>query len=410
MSVIEVKIPTLGESVSEGVIARWLKQEGATVQAQEPIIELETDKAVMEIPAGASGTLHIGVPAGATVGVGHVIATVDANAATASAAQPTPVTVQTAIAETERVVENKTPAMSLLSPSVRRLVAEHGVNPAQINGTGKRGRLTKGDVLEYVQSKAVASQPVSPQPAASAPTLVRSASTSDDVRREPMSLLRQRVAQRLVEAQQSAAILTTFNDVDMSAVLALRKRYGERFEARHGVKLGFMSLFGHAVIQALQELPRLNAQIEGTNIVYHHRVHLGVAVSTERGLMVPVVRGADMLPIAELEKAIGILAEKARAGKISPDELSGGTFSLTNGGVFGSLLSTPLLNPPQSGILGMHRIEERPVVRDGQVVARPMMYLALSYDHRLVDGKEAVTFLVRVKDFLEDPQRLLLEV
>jgi len=400
--VIEIKIPTLGESVNEGVIARWLKAEGDFVKADESLIELETDKAVMEIPSETSGRLHILVQEGKTVGVGQTIAQVDESVQGLETSTEAP---SQAPALENSTAKAKPKDALKLSPAVRKLVTEHNLEPLQIQGSGKGGRLTKADVLDHLKTQERASAQSAPAPAP-----VPTPDVDDEVRREPLSKIRQRIAQRLLEAQHNAAILTTFNDVDMSAVMALRKRYKEPFEKKYGVRLGFMSLFGRAVVQALQAVPQLNAQLDGTDVLFHKHVHLGFAVSTQRGLMVPVVHYADQMTIAELERAVGQLAARGRAGKITPDELAGGTFSITNGGVFGSLLSTPILNPPQSGILGMHRIEERPVAVDGQVVIRPMMYVALSYDHRLVDGKEAVTFLVRVKQYLEDPERMLFDV
>jgi len=416
---VEIKIPSLGESITEGVIATWAKSDGEHVEADETLIELETDKAVMEIPSEASGKLEILAQAGETVEVDQLVAKVhpgeagtqpesSADEAEGDSKDEAKEPVQANGAETEAAKQPAADGEPRLSPAVRKLVREHDLDPEQIPGTGKGGRLTKADVLDYLAKPESDEQKAESKPSAEAAP--QAPVSDEEVRREPMSRIRQRIAQRLVEAQQNAAILTTFNDVDMSAVMALRKKYKDAFEQKHGVKLGFMSLFGRAVIQALHEIPQLNAQIEGSDIVYYKHVHLGIAVSTERGLMVPVVRYADRMSVPELERAIGALAAKGRDGKITPDDLSGGTFSISNGGIFGSLLSTPILNPPQSGILGMHRIEERPVAIDGQVEIRPMMYLAVSYDHRLVGGREAVTFLKHVKEFLEDPQRLLLEM
>jgi 2-oxoglutarate dehydrogenase E2 component (dihydrolipoamide succinyltransferase) len=420
---VELRIPQLGESVTEGTIARWLKQNGDVVEAEEPVLELETDKATMEIPAGASGQLSIVEPQGAVVHVGTVVARIAEGAAraarTAPPAAPAPPSSPSTQTATTRAAD------PTLSPAVRKLVAEHALDPAQLSGTGKGGRLTKGDVLRRLEepvpdpSAAPAPRPPEPQvsddggpraPSPAAPPAPPRAPEAETPERVPMSRLRRRIAERLVEAQRTAAILTTFNEVDLSALLAARRRHREAFRNRHGVDLGLMSLFGRACVGALRDVPVVNAQIDGSDIVYHRQVHLGIAVSTERGLVVPVIRGADSLGLPDLERRIEELARRARESKITPDELSGGTFTITNGGVFGSLLSTPILNPPQSGILGMHKIEDRPVAVDGQVVIRPMMYLALSYDHRLVDGAQAVTFLVRVKERLEDPVRMLLEV
>ena len=419
---VEVRIPQLGDSVTEGTIARWLKQNGDVVRAEDPVLELETDKATMEIPAGASGTLQIVAPQGTVVSVGAVVARISEGAAAAaqtpSAAAPaappppsTPAATKTPSAPALAAppppsTPAATPAAEpALSPAVRKLVAEHAVDPAQVSGTGKGGRLTKGDVLRHLETPA----PAPPAPAPPAPAAPRTPEP-DVPERVPMSHLRRRIAERLVEAQRTTATLTTFNEVDLSSLLDARRRHREAFRSRHGVDLGLMSLFGLATIKALRDVPILNARIDGADILYHRQVHLGIAVSTERGLVVPVVRHADALSLAEMERQIAELARRAREGKITPDELSGGTFTITNGGVFGSLLSTPILNPPQSGILGMHKIQDRPVAVDGQAVIRPMMYVALSYDHRLVDGAQAVTFLVRLKERLEDPLRMLFEV
>lgn len=411
MSVIEIKIPTLGESVSEGVIASWLKADGDVVIAEENLLELETDKAVMEIPSEATGQLQILIQAGETVEVGQLIAKIDpsVSAPVASEAKVEAKSVEEAPAASSAA--DGASDSSTLSPAVRKMVVENSIDPNQITGTGKDGRLTKADVMQFLEARttSVPEAPKSvaaPKPASKPVTV----SSESETERKPMSAIRQRIAERLVEVQNNAAILTTFNDIDMSAVMSLRKKYKEKFIEKYGVKLGFMSLFSKAVVQALEEIPQLNARIDGTDMIFHKHVHLGMAVSTARGLMVPVVKYADQMSIAELEQAIGDMAARGRDGKIMPDELSGGTFSITNGGVFGSMLSTPILNPPQSGILGMHRIEDRPVAINGQVEIRPMMYVALSYDHRVVDGKEAVTFLVRVKQCLEDPERMLLDI
>jgi 2-oxoglutarate dehydrogenase E2 component (dihydrolipoamide succinyltransferase) len=458
---VELRIPPLGESVSEGVIARWLRTEGDLVRADDPVLELETDKAALEIPAGAAGRLEILEPAGATVRVGALVARI-AEAAGAPAPKPAATVPSGAIeerararpqpdeaaarrapatAEADRQAEPSSRAPEKgeprgpLSPAVRRLVEERDLDPAAIAATGKGGRLTKEDVLRFLDDErpaaAAAAEPAAaapgaardraePAPAVSRPAPAapairpaarpRHAAAEESTERVAMTLLRRRIAERLVEAQRTAAILTTFNEVDCTAVLDVRRRYRERFKTVHGVDLGLMSLFGRAVVLALGEIPVVNARIDGGDIVYHHHVHLGIAVGTPRGLVVPVVRHAQAMTLAELEGAIGELARQARESRLVPDQLAGGTFSITNGGVFGSLLSTPILNPPQSGILGMHKIEERPVAQNGQVIIHPMMYVALSYDHRLVDGEQAVTFLVRVKERLEDPVRMLLEV
>ena len=442
---VEIRIPSLGESVSQGVIAKWFKQNGDAVEADEILFELETDKASMEIPAEAAGTLEILKPEGSEVEVGTVVGRIagdgkgaakkqDGDGAAAAKAEPAREEPKKAAAPARPEPEKRRPereepkeavpaagAGAPLSPSVRKLVAEHGLDAARIPASGKGGRLTKGDVLGYLErgpsgeeapepsaEAGAAAEPAEARPAPSAPR--PAPAEGEETERVRMTLLRRRIAERLVQAQHTSAILTTFNEIDMSAVMALRKRHKERFQQVHGVGLGFMSLFGRAVIQALREVPVVNAQIDGDEIVYFKRVHLGIAVGTERGLVVPVVRDADLLSIAELEKAIGEVAKLARDRKLLPDQLAGGTFTISNGGVYGSLLSTPILNPPQSGVLGMHKIEERAVVVGGEVVVRPMMYVALSYDHRLVDGEQAVTFLVHVKERLEDPARLLLEI
>ena len=417
---VDIKVPALGESVTEAEVAKWYKQVGDAVEADEPLVELETDKVTLEVNASAAGILaEILAGEGAEVEVGAVLGRIDETGAGVAAAParaaPEP--------EPEPAPE---PAAPPLSPAVRKLVVEHDLDPAAIEGTGKDGRLLKADVEAYLtaraasEEKAVAPEPApDPEPVAPAPAAPKPAAKpapapprADDERevRVRMSRLRRRIAERLKEAQNSAAMLTTFNDADMSAILDLRKRYRESFEKRHGVRLGFMSFFVKACIEALKEIPAVNAEIDGDDIVYKNYYDIGVAVGTEQGLVVPILRDADDLSFAEIERTIGELGVKARDGALSMAELTGGTFTISNGGVYGSMLSTPILNPPQSGILGMHRIEQRPVARDGQVVIRPMMYLALSYDHRIVDGREAVTFLVRVKESLEDPERLLIGV
>ncbi len=434
----EVRIPTLGESITEGVIVRWMKKDGEQVALDEPILELETDKASVEIPAPAAGVIHIDRGEGDTVAVGDSVARIEAGASatadtgdTAPAKEPPP---PPPVAETTSPPQSDAPASTppatdaaageALSPAVRRLVEQHQLDPAAIAGSGRSGRITKADVLRHMGEKgdAPATQPSSPPdapppksapraptpyPAADAPSAT---SAGEDAVRTPLSRLRKRIAERLLEAQHGAAILTTFNEVDMSAVLDLRKRFKQSFEERHGTRLGFMSFFARACIAAMQDVPLINARIEGDDIVQPNGVNLGVAVGTERGLVVPVLHGADKMSFAEIEARIAELASAANDNKLSIADLTGGTFTISNGGVYGSLLSTPILNPPQSGILGMHKIEKRPVVIDDAVVIRPMMYLALSYDHRLIDGAGAVTFLVRVKERIEEPERLLLEV
>ena len=374
--------------------------DGAVVSAGEPLVELETDKASSVVPSPSAGSLKISVKEGTVVQIGAVIGSIDTSAA---AAASTPVTKPAA--QTAAVSQSVAPSSDSLAPSVRRLVSENHIDPAAIEGTGRGGRVTKGDVLAH--GSALAPPPVVPK--VETPALT-STSTGPRETRKRMSGIRQKIAQRLVEAQHTAAILTTFNEVDMSRVMELRAKYKESFQKKHGVGLGFMSFFIKAAIEALKAFPAVNGRIEGTDIVYNNVYDIGVAVSTERGLMVPVIRDADKLTFAGIEKAIGAFAVKSREGTISVTDLQGGTFTITNGGTFGSLLSTPILNPPQSGILGMHAIQKRPVAIDDQVVIRPMMYLAHSYDHRIVDGREAVGFLVRIKECVENPERLMLDI
>jgi len=389
---IEVKVPVLPESVADGTLSKWHKQAGQAVRRDENLVDLETDKVVLEIPSPRDGVLReIRQPDGAVVKSGAVVAVIDTDAA-ANEAVPSQVQAQPVAGTQPRPAAN-----SELSPAVRRLVAEHQVDPTGITGTGKAGRITKGDVLRHLEL------PSATEP--SAPSL-----SARGERRVPMTRLRARIASRLVEAQHTAAMLTTFNEVNMQPVMDLRRRHQDAFQKKYGIKLGFMSFFIKATVEALKQYPVVNASIDGNDIVYHGVIDIGVAVSTPRGLVVPIVRDAEALSFSELEQAVSDYASRAREGKLTMEELTGGTFTLTNGGVFGSLLSTPILNPPQSAILGMHRIAERPVVEDGAIVARPMMYLALSYDHRLVDGHEAVRFLVTIKEALEDPVRLLLQV
>jgi 2-oxoglutarate dehydrogenase E2 component (dihydrolipoamide succinyltransferase) len=411
MALVPIKVPKVSESISEGILANWLKPDGSVVKAGEPLYELETDKASQVFISPGAGTLKIQVPEGETVQVESVIGTIDPDAVPASkspeppkatpAPAPVPMVEQAAQASSDS--NNGGVATLPLAPSVRKMVAESNLDPAGIEGTGRGGRLTKGDVLAHVQA---------PAPATALSLSTPSIPTTSAPRetRKRMSGLRQKIAQRLVEAQQTAAILTTFNEADMSKVMDLRAKYKDTFKTKHGVALGFSSFFIKATIEALKAFPNVNGRIEGNEIVTNHAYDIGVAVSTERGLMVPVIRDADKLSFAGIEKAIGAFAVKAREGTISVSDLQGGTFTITNGGVFGSLLSTPILNPPQSGILGMHAIQKRPVAVDDQVVIRPMMYLALSYDHRIVDGREAVSFLVRIKECIESPERLMLEL
>ncbi len=397
---VEIRVPVLGESVVEATVAQWFKAAGEAIAADEPLVELETDKVTIEVPAPAAGTLaEIRAGTGDNVEPGAVLGVIDDSAAARPAAKPA------------AGPAAKPAAEQPLSPAVRQLVAEHELDPAAIAATGKGGRLTKGDVLAAI---ATAAEPVStatPAPTpAPAPAPAAPSPEAGREERVPMTRLRKRIAERLKEAQNTAAILTTFNEVDMSRVIALRKDYRDAFENKHGVRLGFMSFFVKAAIAALTDLPAVNAEIDGGDIVYKNYYHIGVAVSSPQGLLVPVVRDADRLGFADIEKTIAELAGKARDGRLGLGDLTGGTFTITNGGIFGSLLSTPILNPPQAAILGMHKIEERPVAIDGAVEVRPMMYLALSYDHRIIDGRESVTFLVRLKQCIEDPERLLLDV
>ena len=425
----EVKVPTLGESVTEATIGQWLKQPGDAVKLDEPVASLETDKVAVEVPAPANGVMGaLQAQEGDTVTVGAVIATIEDSAPAAGnepvaareeKAQPPASDTMPPKAAPAPPAPSAAPApaaaldTSTLSPAVRRAVLEHGVDPSKIKGSGKDGRLTKEDVLAAAQAKQAAPAP-SPTPAqpepveGHAPEPAPTASRREE--RVKMTRLRQTIAKRLKSAQDTAALLTTFNDCDMSAVVAAREKYKEPFEKKHGVKLGFMSFFAKAACLALKDIPSVNARIDGDEIVYHDYVDLSIAVSAPNGLVVPVVRNADQLSFAGIEKAIGDLGRRAREGALTMEDMAGGTFTISNGGVFGSLMSSPIINPPQSAVLGLHRIEDRPVVRDGAIVIRPMMYLALSYDHRLIDGREAVTFLVRVKEAIEDPARLLLDM
>ena len=402
---IEIKVPQLPESVADATLVTWHKQAGQAVTRDENLADLETDKVVLEVPAPVSGVLkELRIVAGTSVTSGQVLAVLEeggAAAAAPAAAKVAPVSAAPAAAPAAANDSGK------LAPSVRRMVEEKKLDPAKIPATGRDGRITKGDVVEYLDKPAA---PASANKAAApAPAPAAGAAGRND-QRVPMTRLRQRVAQRLVEAQSTQALLTTFNEVDLKAVMDVRAKYKESFEKKHGVKLGFMSFFVKAAIEALKRYPVINASVEGSDIVYHEYYDIGVAVSTERGLMVPVLRDADLQSYADIEKNIGAYAARARDGKITIDELTGGTFSITNGGTFGSLLSTPIVNMPQSAILGMHKTMERPVVVNGEIVIRPMMYVALSYDHRIIDGREAVQFLVTIKDCLEDPARLLLSV
>jgi 2-oxoglutarate dehydrogenase E2 component (dihydrolipoamide succinyltransferase) len=438
--VTDVQVPALGESITEGTLAQWLKKPGEAVAADEPIASLETDKVSVEVPSPIAGVLTEQLAKeGDNVAVGAVIARIDESGKAATAA-PSPAVHAAATEATNPAGAGETPALkgdatapeadgegdedhvTTLSPAVRRAVLEYHVDPTKIRGSGKDGRLTKDDVIAAAEAQ---KQPISPAQAgaqapeakgpaapAPAPAQQQTPAAAGERREErvKMSRLRQTIAKRLKDAQNTAAMLTTFNDVDMSAVIGARTRYKDLFEKKHGIRLGFMAFFVKACALAAKDVPSVNASLEGDEIVYHDYLDVSVAVSAPKGLVVPVVRNADRMSFAEIEKTVAAYGKKAKEGTLKVDEMSGGTFTISNGGVFGSLLSTPIINPPQSAVLGMHRIEERPVVKDGQIVARPMMYLALSYDHRIIDGREAVTFLVRVKEAIEDPTRLLIDL
>jgi 2-oxoglutarate dehydrogenase E2 component (dihydrolipoamide succinyltransferase) len=398
----DVKIPALGESITSGILSKWHVKDGETVTRGQAIFELETDKITSEGQAEVSGRITLKAAAGAEVGIGQVVAVIDETAAAPAATAPVAV-------PAAPVVTASTASIDTLSPAARRVATENKIDPATVAGTGKGGRVTKGDLLAVGTTAPIPGAPSIAAPVApvvSTP-LARPVDAGTRSTRSRMSPLRKRIAERLVSAQHNAAILTTFNEVDMSTVMELRKKHQEDFTARHSVKLGFMSFFVKAAVAALKAVPAVNAQIEGDELVQNHYYDIGVAVGTDRGLMVPVVRDCDKMSFAEVEKGIGELSKRARDGKIKIEDLQGGVFTISNGGIYGSMLSTPILNPPQSGILGLHNIKERAVVENGQIVARPMMYLALSYDHRVVDGKEAVTFLVHIKEAIEDPARLL---
>ncbi|MGA1833074.1 2-oxoglutarate dehydrogenase complex dihydrolipoyllysine-residue succinyltransferase [Rhizobium wenxiniae] len=406
----EIRVPTLGESVSEATVGTWFKKVGDTVKADEPLVELETDKVTVEVPAPASGVLtEIVAQNGETVGLDALLGQIAegaAGTAAAPAAKPAEAAPAPAAAAPAAAAPAATSSMPA-APAAAKVAADANISTADIDGSGKRGQVLKGDVLA-----AIAKGSSAPAPAA-VPAAPRAVSSAEDAPREErvkMTRLRQTIAKRLKDAQNTAAMLTTYNEVDMKAVMDLRNRYKDVFEKKHGVKLGFMGFFTKAVTHALKELPAVNAEIDGTDIIYKNYCHVGMAVGTDKGLVVPVIRDADQRSIAGVEKELGRLAKAARDGSLSMADMQGGTFTITNGGVYGSLMSSPILNAPQSGILGMHKIQERPVVVGGQIVIRPMMYLALSYDHRIVDGKEAVTFLVRVKESLEDPERLVLDL
>ena len=408
----EIRVPTLGESVTEATIGKWFKKAGDAVAVDEPLVELETDKVTIEVPAPAAGVLsEIAVKDGETVAVGALLGAIKEGAGAPAAAKPAAAAAPAAAPAPAKPAPAAAPSGDgPLAPSVRRLAAETGVDPAGVAGSGKDGRVTKGDMLAAIERAAAAPTPV-PQPAAA--IQVRAPSPADDAAREErvkMTRLRQTIARRLKDAQNTAAMLTTFNEVDMTAVMHMRNQYKDQFEKRHGAKLGFMSFFVKACVQALKDIPAVNAEIDGADIIYKNYYHMGIAVGTEKGLVVPVVRDCDVKSLAEVEKTIADFGRRARDGALKIEEMQGGTFTITNGGVYGSLMSTPILNAPQSGILGMHKIQERPMVVAGKIEVRPMMYLALSYDHRVVDGREAVTFLVRVKECLEEPARLVLDV
>ena len=425
----EIRVPALGESVTEATIGKWFKKPGEAVAVDEPVVELETDKVTIEVPAPAAGVLaDIAAKDGDTVAVGAVLGQIKEGAAGAAKSAPaaasatpsaSPPPAQSALAAaskqapkpvTSAAPASAKPADAPLAPSVRKLAAESGVDAASVAGSGKDGRVTKGDMLAAIERAAAAPTPVA---ATAAAVQMRAPAPPDDAAREErvrMTRLRQTIARRLKDAQNTAAMLTTFNEVDMGHIMALRAQYRDLFEKKHGVKLGFMGFFVRACVQALKEIPTVNAEIDGADIVYKNYYHIGIAVGTERGLVVPVVRDCDDKSLGEIEKANADFGRRARDGSLKIEEMQGGTFTITNGGIYGSLMSTPILNAPQSGILGMHKIAERPMVVAGKIEVRPMMYLALSYDHRLVDGREAVTFLVRVKECLEDPARLVLDL
>jgi 2-oxoglutarate dehydrogenase E2 component (dihydrolipoamide succinyltransferase) len=408
----EIRVPTLGESVTEATIGKWFKKPGDPVAVDEPLVELETDKVTIEVPAPAAGTLgDIAAKDGETVAVGALLGRITEGAGAAmKPAAAKPAAEAKAEAKPAPAPPKVAAADAPLAPSVRKIAAETGMDPAKVEGSGKEGRVTKGDMMAAIERAAAQPTPV-PQPAAA--VQVRAPSPADDAAREErvkMTRLRATIARRLKDAQNTAAMLTTYNEVDMSAIMHMRAQYKDLFEKRHGVKLGFMSFFTRACVAALKEIPEVNAEIDGGDLIYKNYYHIGVAVGTERGLVVPVVRDADQLSLAGIEKAIAALGKKARDGALKIEDMQGGTFTISNGGVYGSLMSMPILNAPQSGILGMHKIQERPVAIAGKVEIRPMMYLALTYDHRVVDGQGAVTFLVRVKENLEDPARIVLDL
>ncbi len=410
---VDIKVPAVGESITEATIAEWRKKDGDQVKKNDVLLSLETDKATVEVVAENDGKLSIGAKAGTVVKIGAAVGSIDTAAAGAApsapapaASAPTSAPIPAAPTPLATSIPASRPSGEVLSPAVRRIVEERQLDPATIQGTGKDGRITKFDAESAPAAAAATAAASAPRPAP-IPTPV---GPTGGIRRVPMTTIRKRIAQRLVEAQHTAAILTTFNEIDMSAVMAAREKYKDRFKERHGIGLGFMGFFVKACIHALRQVPEVNAFIEGEEMIFHDYYNMGVAVGTEKGLLVPVIKNAENLSLAGIELAIRDFAVKAKEGKISPNDLGGGTFTISNGGTYGSLMSTPILNPPQSGILGMHKIEDRPVVVNKEIVIRPMMYVALSYDHRIVDGKGAVTFLVKVKEAIEDPQRILLEI
>ena len=415
---IEVKVPSVGESVREAVLAQWYKRNGDRVRKDEPLFVIETDKVTLEVAAEADGVLTILVEAGQTVAIDAVVAEIDTEAAPKEAPPPVVEAPRPPAPELKppprpaappaAAAEQVEPAR-VLSPAVRRLVAAKNLDVAAITGTGPGGRITKGDALLHLERSGAAAAP-SPAPLPAAQPVCVPAEPEESVTRKPMSQIRRRIAERLVEAKQSTAMLTTFNEIDMGRVQDIRARYHDSFQKKYGVRLGIMSFFIKATMEALKEFPEINASIEGTDILYHNYYHIGVAIGGERGLVVPVIRHADKLSFAELERTIIDYVKKIKENRLALADLEGGTFTITNGGVYGSLLSTPILNLPQSGILGMHKIEPRPVVVAGDIVVRPMMYVALTYDHRIVDGRQAVTFLVRIKEFIEDPERIMVEI
>ncbi|MGW8209291.1 MAG: 2-oxoglutarate dehydrogenase complex dihydrolipoyllysine-residue succinyltransferase, partial [Syntrophobacteria bacterium] len=416
---LEIKVPSVGESVTEATLAQWYKKEGDQVRKGELLFVLETDKVTLEIEAEADGVLKISKSEGETMPIGGVVGTIDTEAAPeaveevapAEAVEPPPAAPAPPAEPppAEPAAEIPLAAKPVLPPSVRRLVAERNLDASKITGTGPGGRITKGDVILYLEQAAVAVPSVVPAPHTALPQEVAPA-IEESITRKPMSQIRQRIAARLLEAKQNTAMLTTFNEIDMTRVQEIRAHYKEPFHKKYGVRLGIMSFFIKACVEALMEFPELNAYIENKDIIYHNYYHLGVAIGGERGLVVPVIRDVDKLSFAQLEQAIIDYVKKIQENRLELADLEGGTFTITNGGVFGSLLSTPILNIPQSGILGMHKIENRPVVLDGQIVVRPMMYVALTYDHRIVDGRQAVTFLVRIKEFIEEPDRIMIEI